>query len=173
MQRAGDRHTTLSSPVGELTIIARDMRISGIYFPDHAGRPEQDALGELVAPDSDMLLAASCDQLGEYFAGTRTTFALPTYLGGSEFQRRVWQLVATISYGQTMTYHQLASLLGAPGAAQSVGQAVRANPLSIVIPCHRVVGKAGLLRGYAGGVWRKQFLLELEESEEEKLARLF
>lgn len=173
MQRAGDRHAHVASPLGELTLIARDMRIAGIYFPDHAGRPDEAALGELVAPDSDMLLAAAGDQLGEYFAGERTCFDLPLYLAGSDFQRRVWQLVATIGYGCQMTYRQLAALLGMPGGAQSVGQAVRANPLSIVIPCHRVIGKAGLLRGYAGGVWRKQFLLELEESEEEKLARLF
>ncbi|MDO5726369.1 MAG: methylated-DNA--[protein]-cysteine S-methyltransferase [Bowdeniella nasicola] len=169
----GDRHTRLTSPVGELIIVARDMRISGVFFADHRTLPPPQALGEPIACDDDVLITAACDQLAEYFAGTRRTFALPTYAAGTVFQRRVWKLVSTISYGSTMTYRQLAALLGNAHAAQSIGQAVGANPLSIVIPCHRVIGADRQLRGYAGGVWRKQFLLELEEPEEERRARLF
>ena len=101
-------------------------------------------------------------QLAEYFAGGRTSFELATADGGDAFQRRVWELIDRIPYGRTATYGDLARELGEPGMAREVGAAVGANPLAIVRPCHRVVGKDGRLVGYAGGLQRKQFLLSLE-----------
>ncbi len=103
----------------------------------------------------------SSQQLEEYFGGSRHTFEVPSRLEGSEFQRRVWSVLEEIPYGETTTYGEIAARLGEP--AQAVGKAVGQNPLSIVVPCHRVIGKDGSLTGYAGGLKRKQFLLDLEE----------
>jgi methylated-DNA-[protein]-cysteine S-methyltransferase len=105
-------------------------------------------------------------QLSEYFAGGRTEFELATTIAGEEFQRRVWDLIDRIPYGQTTTYGEMAQELGNPAQAREVGAAVGRNPLSIVVPCHRVVGKDGKLTGYAGGLERKRFLLELEGAGE-------
>jgi methylated-DNA-[protein]-cysteine S-methyltransferase len=152
-------HTTVDSPVGELTLVASDGRLSGIYFPGHWTRPDRSSFG---AHDEDGFAEAE-RQLGEYFAGRRTAFDLPLADGdGDAFQRRVWELIDRIPYGRTTTYGDLARQLGEPGMAREVGAAVGANPLAIVRPCHRVVGKDGRLVGYAGGLGRKQFLLSLE-----------
>jgi methylated-DNA-[protein]-cysteine S-methyltransferase len=111
--------------------------------------------------------------LTDYLAGDRTDFDLPVGPRGDAAQHRVWRLLTTIPYGETVTYGELAATLADGTTAQEVGQAVGRNPLSIIVPCHRVVGKNGQLTGYAGGLKRKQFLLELEESSEVKAARLF
>ena len=108
-----------------------------------------------------------------YLAGERATFELKITLHGDDMQRRVWNLLTEIPYGDTVTYGELAAALADGTTAQEVGQAVGRNPVSIVVPCHRVVGKNGQLTGYAGGIKRKQFLLELEEPAEAKAARLF
>jgi methylated-DNA-[protein]-cysteine S-methyltransferase len=112
-------------------------------------------------------------QLSEYFAGERTVFTLPLAPHGDAFQLKVWELLRTIPYGQTRSYGQLARELGDPHLAQAVGYANGRNPISIVVPCHRVVGADGSLVGYAGGLERKRFLLELEEPPEAKAAKLF
>ena len=159
-------HTTYQSPIGELTLVGSAGRLSGVYFPHHWTRPDRTRFGPRVVAGFDVVT----EQLDEYFAGTRRDFDLDTAAEGDEFQRRVWALLAEIPYGQTRTYGELATELGDPFAARSVGAAVGSNPLSIVVPCHRVVGKDGALTGYAGGMKRKRFLLDLEQDQH---ARLF
>ena len=112
-------------------------------------------------------------QLNEYFVGDRRSFDVPVAPEGEEFQRRVWDLLLSIPYGQTRTYGDLARALGQPGMAQAVGGANARNPISIVIPCHRVVGASGALTGYAGGLAAKRFLLALEAPSAETGGRLF
>jgi methylated-DNA-[protein]-cysteine S-methyltransferase len=112
-------------------------------------------------------------QLGEYFAGTRREFDLELAPRGSAFERAVWRLLTKIPYGETRTYGQLAAELGDLGAAQAVGNANGWNPISIIVPCHRVIGASGGLTGYAGGTARKRFLLSLEEPPADEDGRLF
>jgi methylated-DNA-[protein]-cysteine S-methyltransferase len=151
-------HTTIDSPFGKLTLTAADGVLSGLYFPGHWYLPDRDAFG--VRSESGFEPARR--QLAEYFAGERTSFDLATATAGNEFQRRVWSLIDRIPYGQTTTYGEMARELGDPTLARKVGGAVGRNPLSVIVPCHRVVGKDGKLTGYAGGLERKRFLLDLE-----------
>ena len=154
-------HTTIQSPIGELILVAEDGTLSGVYFPGHWTRPDPATFGAR----SEQRLEQVEEQLAEYFAGERTRFELPTSARGDAFQRQVWDLIDRIPYGQTTTYGELASELGNPTLARMVGQAVGHNPLSVIVPCHRVVGKDGKLTGYAGGLQRKRFLLDLEASD--------
>jgi methylated-DNA-[protein]-cysteine S-methyltransferase len=151
-------HITIESPIGELTLVGSDGVLSGIYFPGHWHMPAPEVFGTRSEGGFERVQ----QQLGEYFAGERTEFELATTVTGEEFQRRVWELIDRIPYGQTTTYGEMAQELGDPALAREVGAAVGRNPLSIVVPCHRVVGKDGKLTGYAGGLERKRFLLELE-----------
>lgn len=156
------RWTVVSSPVGDLRIIARDDAISAIEFapfrPDPSGRP----LGERA--DDDALLVTAATQLNEYFARERREFDLPLAPHGSEFQKSVWAQLLKIAYGETASYGQIAKQLGKTNAAsRAVGLANGSNPIPIVIPCHRVIGADGSLTGYAGGLERKQLLLEIEQ----------
>jgi len=151
-------HTTIDSPVGELTLVARDGVLSGLYFPGHWHMPKADVFGSRAERGFETVE----EQLAQYFAGGRTGFELETAAAGDDFQRRVWELIDRIRYGETTTYGEMAWELGDPALAREVGSAVGRNPLSIVIPCHRVVGKEGQLTGYAGGLDRKRTLLELE-----------
>jgi methylated-DNA-[protein]-cysteine S-methyltransferase len=151
-------HTTIESPIGELTLVAESGVLSGLYFPGHWYMPDPDVFG--VRSERGFELAQ--EQLAEYFAGERTGFELETTASGSEFRRRVWEQIDRIPYGGTTTYGEIASELGDPALAREVGAAVGRNPLSVIVPCHRVVGKDGKLTGYAGGLERKRFLLELE-----------
>ena len=167
------RHAVIDSPLGELTLVAEGDALTDLYFRHHGYRPAAESLGERVDAKSDGLLAEAQTQLTDYLAGRRHGFNLPTRLNGDEAQRRVWHLLSTIPYGETITYGELAAAVADGTTAREVGQAVGRNPLSIVVPCHRVVGKNGQLTGYAGGLKRKQLLLELEEPSEVKAARLF
>ena len=167
------RHAVIDSPLGELTLVADDDALTGLYFRQHWYRPATDTFGERVDTESDHLFAKARTQLAEYLAGGRADFDLPIKLRGDDAQHRVWQLLITIPYGETVTYGDLAAALADGTTAQEVGQAVGRNPLSIIVPCHRVVGRNGQLTGYAGGLKHKQFLLELEEPSEVKAARLF
>jgi methylated-DNA-[protein]-cysteine S-methyltransferase len=155
-------HNIIDSPIGELTLVARDGVLSGIYFPGHWHMPAPEVFGTR----SERGFEPAQRQLGEYFAGERTEFELTTTIAGDEFQRRVWALIDRIPYGQTTTYGEMAEELGDLALARNVGGAVGRNPLSIITPCHRVVGKDGKLTGYAGGLERKRFLLELEGAGE-------
>jgi methylated-DNA-[protein]-cysteine S-methyltransferase len=151
-------HTVVDSPLGPLTLRAHDGVLSGLYMAEHRHGPPADALG---TPDPDGLPAVR-EQLAAYFAGERTSFDVPLDLRGTAFQQRVWAELLAIPYGGTRTYGELAAALGAPAASRAVGLANGRNPVSIVVPCHRVVGASGSLTGYAGGVERKRALLDLE-----------
>ena len=167
------RHTAIDSPLGELTLAADGDTLTGLYFRHHWYAPAPDALGRYVEPVTDDLFRRAIDQLREYFGGERTQFDLPIAMVGDPRQRRVWELLADIGYGRTKTYGELAAELGDGTTAYEVGQAVGRNPLSIVVPCHRVVGKDGALTGYAGGLKRKRFLLDLEAPAPAAAGRLF
>ena len=151
-------HAIFDSPVGELTLVATGGALTGVYFPDHKRRPDPANFGPRAAAGFD----AAIVQLDEYFRGRRKTFDLDLAPRGDTFQLRVWELLRQIPFGETRSYGQLAAELGAPGLARAVGAANGRNPLSVIVPCHRVVGADGSLVGYAGGLERKRFLLELE-----------
>lgn len=162
-------HAVVDTPVGELAMVGDGRALSGLYFPDHARHPGVDTFG----PRDDGAFADAREQLAEYFAGTRTAFDLVLAPRGNDFQVRVWRLLTTIPYGRTRSYGQLAAQLGDPGLARAVGSANGRNPISIVVPCHRVVGHDGSLTGYAGGLERKAFLLELEQPAGARVPTLF
>lgn len=151
-------HNSIESPIGELTLVNADGVLAGLYFPGHWYMPDPDAFGVR----SERGFERAEGQLSEYFSGARTEFELETAAAGDAFQSEVWKLIARIPYGETTTYGGMAAALGDPTLARRVGGAVGRNPLSLVVPCHRVVGKDGKLTGYAGGLERKRFLLELE-----------
>ena len=113
-------------------------------------------------PGREPPIERAAKQIGEYFAGCRRRFELPLHPAGTDLQRRVWETLLQIPHGVTWTYGQVAAAIGRPRAARPVGRAVGANPIAVVIPCHRVVGSSGTLTGYGGGLWRKQRLLDLE-----------
>jgi methylated-DNA-[protein]-cysteine S-methyltransferase len=167
------RHAVIDTALGDITLVATDDALVGIYFPQHWVGAERAALGEEARVSEDPLLAESATQLREYLAGERRSFDVVISAKGDEFQQRVWALLKEIPFGETTTYGELAEQFGSRLLARKVGQAVGYNPLSIVIPCHRVVGKDGKLTGYAGGLTRKQFLLDLEEPATKKAGRLF
>jgi methylated-DNA-[protein]-cysteine S-methyltransferase len=167
------RHTVIDSPLGELTLTADGDNLTGVYFQHHWHPPTTAALGRCVQSAADELFRRASEQLHDYLAGDRTHFDLPTAAVGDPRQRRIWALLTDINYGQTRTYGELAAELADGTTAYEVGQAVGRNPLSIVVPCHRVVGKDGALTGYAGGLKRKRFLLDLEEPAPAACGRLF
>lgn len=167
------RHAVIDSPLGDLTLVADDDALIGVYFRHHWYRPSAETFGPQVDARDDALLSAAQSQLDAYLAGDRADFAIPTRTHGDELQRRIWNRLTSIPYGETVTYGELAEELADGTTAQQVGAAVGRNPVSIVIPCHRVVGKDGKLTGYAGGLQRKKFLLDLEEPAEVRAARLF
>lgn len=153
-------HTKLTTCLGELTVVREDGALTGLYFPRHWPRPDRTAFG----PRADAGFEDVAHQLAEYLAGDRSVFELPLKANGTDFDRRVWELIAEIPYGQTTTYGDLARDLGAGTDPRDVGAAVGRNPLSIVIPCHRVIGSTGKLTGYAGGLERKRALLQIEHA---------
>jgi methylated-DNA-[protein]-cysteine S-methyltransferase len=167
------RHAVIESPLGELTLVAENDALIGLYFRHHWYRPADPTPGPRVDAASDELLATVQLQLIDYLAGRRTDFDVPIALCGDETTQRIWQLLTKIPYGRTVTYGELAAVLADGTTAQQVGRAVGGNPVSVIVPCHRVVGSNGQLTGYAGGLKRKQLLLELEEPTEAKAARLF
>ncbi|WP_460854086.1 methylated-DNA--[protein]-cysteine S-methyltransferase [Nocardioides montaniterrae] len=154
----------MRSPIGPLRIVEHSGAITAIEFSpfiDQSGRPK----GERA--DDAPLLRAAVDQLTAYFAGELTTFDLPLEPYGSPFQQAVWAELVKIDYGQTASYGEIAARLGKTNAAsRAVGVANGANPIPIVIPCHRVIGADGTLTGYAGGIERKQTLLDLERTDQ-------
>jgi methylated-DNA-[protein]-cysteine S-methyltransferase len=153
--------TVMSSPVGDLRIVERDGAITAIEFSpfrDHDGRPRGDR------DDDNAVLAEAVRQLRAYFDRDLKEFSLPLAPDGSDFQKAVWGQLLEIGYGDTASYGQIAHRLGKSNAAsRAVGLANGSNPIPIVIPCHRVIGADGTLTGYAGGIERKQALLEIEQ----------
>lgn len=142
----------ISSPLGNIRISSREGCLSELKFTD------EETDGEIF----DQVLLSTVQQLEEYFAGERKTFDMPIGLGGTDFQRKVWLEVNKIPFGQTTTYMKISQKLGKPGAIRAVGAAIGANPILVILPCHRVLGSDGSLTGYAGGLDRKKALLELE-----------
>lgn len=153
----------LDSPIGRLRLTATDRGLAGVHMEDHAhvppGEPEGTEASGAAVPE---VIAVAREQLHEYFAGTRTTFDVPLDPRGTDFQHRVWERLAAIPYGQSRSYGQLAAELGDPHLTRAVGTANGRNPISIIVPCHRVIGADGSLTGYGGGIERKLFLLRLE-----------
>lgn len=156
-------HTVIDSEIGPLTLVAEDGAIMGLYMHLQRHRPGDDRLGERDRRGRESEpFKTLADQLDAYFAGELTRFDVPLAPRGSEFQQRVWAALQEIPYGETESYGQLAERIGSPNAARAVGLANGKNPISIVIPCHRVVGSGGNLTGYGGGLDRKKQLLDLE-----------
>jgi methylated-DNA-[protein]-cysteine S-methyltransferase len=157
---------SMKSPVGPLRLIATERALTAIYLPNHRGAPELEA-----RPSKDLpVLVATQRQLEEYFAGERHAFELPLEPSGTAFQQTVWKGLREIPPGTTWTYAALARHIGHEGSARAVGAANAKNPLSIVVPCHRVVGSNGTLTGYAGGLPAKQWLLEHEVAHGPRLS---
>jgi methylated-DNA-[protein]-cysteine S-methyltransferase len=157
------RHHHVPSPVGELLLVADDMdRLCGLYLPDHRHGPAP-APGRHQAGG---VIDAAATQVSEYFAGDRQVFDLPLALAASPFQERVWEVLRTIPYGATTSYGQMATDLALPPASsRAVGAANGRNPISIIVPCHRVIGASGALTGYGGGLPAKRYLLDHEARE--------
>ncbi len=152
-------YTYFDSPLGRMTLQANESGLLGAWFETETTMPE--VLGQYS--ETCPILMTTARQLGEYFAGQRRQFDLPLAASGTPFQRSVWQALCTIPYGETRSYLQLAETIGNPKAVRAVGLANGRNPISIIVPCHRVIGKSGQLTGYAGGVERKAQLLALEK----------
>ena len=156
----GTVHTVLATSLGELTVVREDGGLAGLYFPRHWPRPDRTSFGLRVSAGFEEVAR----QLDEYLAGDRSAFDLPIVASGGEFDRRIWDLISQVPYGQTTTYGDLARRLGPGTDPRDVGAAVGRNPLCIIIPCHRVIGSTGKLTGYAGGLSRKRALLEIEHA---------
>lgn len=152
------RFRVVDSPVGPLTLVSQEGRLVGLYQDGQRYRPADGEFGDR----DDSGFASLVEQLEAYFAGGLQRFDVELGPRGTQFQRRVWQALSEVPYGRTVSYGWLAESLGSPRAVRAVGAANGRNPISIVVPCHRVVGASGSLTGYAGGVDRKRWLLELE-----------
>jgi methylated-DNA-[protein]-cysteine S-methyltransferase len=164
----------VETPIDPLTLIAAGGALVGVRFASGRGRRWFRGEEEIPVDDAHPVLVRARQQLTEYFSGARRGFDLPLLLAdGDDFRRAVWAELRNIPYGSTVSYADVAARIGDRRLAQSVGQAVGANPLPIVIPCHRVVGSDGSLTGFGGGLDRKRFLLELEEPADLVAARLF
>ncbi|MGQ5638283.1 MULTISPECIES: methylated-DNA--[protein]-cysteine S-methyltransferase [unclassified Streptomyces] len=152
-------HTVIDSPYGPLTLVADDDGVlCGLYMTDQRHRPPEETFGSR----DDTPFAEAEEQLSAYFTGELTQFTLQLRLHGTPFQRRVWDQLSRIPYGETRSYGELAEALGNPKASRAVGLANGRNPIGIIIPCHRVVGANGDLTGYGGGLDRKRRLLDFE-----------
>jgi methylated-DNA-[protein]-cysteine S-methyltransferase len=154
-------YTTIASPIGELLLVGDERALCGLYMQqgrrparvDRRWRPDGSPFSETVG------------ELREYFDGRRRQFETPLAMHGSEFERRVWEALREIPYGETVSYGELARSLGQPSAARAVGLANGRNPIAVIVPCHRVIGADGSLTGYGGGLERKRALLELEAGQ--------
>ena len=160
--------TLMQSPVGTLTLVARGERLAAVLWEEE--RENRVRLGELHRDDRCPVLLDTARQLGEYFAGTRRHFDLALDFAGTPFQREVWEALLTIPFGETRSYGDIARQIGNPSAVRAVGAANGRNPISIIAPCHRVIGASGNLTGFAGGLQAKQYLLALEGRESLALA---
>jgi len=152
------------SPVGRLTLVGSDDGLAAVLWEND--RPARVRLTIDAEDDRHPILVEAERQLREYFEGRRTSFALPIDPAGTAFQQKVWQALLTIPFGETRSYAQVARQVGNPTAVRAVGAANGRNPLSIVAPCHRVIGSNGALTGFAGGLETKKYLLSMENSRQ-------
>lgn len=159
---AGMQFRSMDSPVGLITLAGLDGRLQHLRMEDQTYEPNRDGW-----ESDDTAFPDAVEQLTAYFAGTLTEFELDLQFGGTVFQRRVWEALLNIPYGQTRTYGEIARQVGAPTAFRAVGLANGHNPIGIIVPCHRVIGANGSLTGYGGGLNRKRALLDMERSRSE------
>ena len=148
-------YKTINSPVGPLTLTEHDGALCGLEFGEVS-------FEKAAVPGDSPLLRQAEKELGEYFAGERKVFTVPVSLSGTDFQLKVWHALADIPFGEVCSYGDIAKAIGSPKACQAVGGANHRNPVSIIIPCHRVIGSDNSLTGYGGGLFIKEFLLKLE-----------
>jgi len=153
----------MASPVGLLKLVAHDTALVAVLWENED--PKRVRLAELVEDKKHPILLETQKQLNEYFSGQRQVFDLPLDFEGTEFQQKVWQALLTIPFGETRSYKQIAEQLGNVKAVRAVGAANGKNPISIIAPCHRVVGTSGKLVGFAGGLENKEILLKLESNQ--------
>lgn len=151
----------MDSPVGRLKLVASDNGLAAILWQND--RPSRVRLGELIEDERHPVLVETARQLGEYFAGKRKTFSVALDMRGTRFQKDVWEALLAIPFGETRSYADLAKRLRNPQATRAVGAANGRNPISIIVPCHRVIGSSGKLTGFAGGLDIKALLLDLEQ----------
>jgi len=158
-------YSSIKSPINDLLLVADASALTGLYFVgcDHIPAASR----HWALNPKHPVLQQAAKQLREYFAGKRTEFSLPLHLAGTDFQQKIWREIARIPYGETVSYSDLAKRAGAPKAIRAVGTTTGRNPVSIMIPCHRVVRKNGGMGGFAGGLERKRHLLEFENSDME------
>ncbi|WLG24104.1 methylated-DNA--[protein]-cysteine S-methyltransferase [Pseudomonas sp. FP1154] len=161
-------YKTIPSPVGQLILVARDTKLAAILWENE--RLNRVRLGPLEEDSQHPVLKETERQLMEYFAGQRRRFDLALDFAGTDFQVRVWQALLSIPFGETRSYRDIAIQIGQPTAVRAVGAANGRNPISIIAPCHRVIGTSGSLTGFAGGLAAKQFLLSLEGQQTLQLA---
>jgi methylated-DNA-[protein]-cysteine S-methyltransferase len=154
----------IDSPVGKLKLVASDKGLVAVLWEDD--EPSRVRLGEMVADERHSILLDAERQLEEYFAGNRKTFSVALDMRGTSFQRNVWEALLAIPFGETRSYGQLAKQLGNSKAMRAVGAANGRNPISIIVPCHRVIGSSGKLTGFAGGLETKARLLGLENTSQ-------
>lgn len=162
------RYRSMDSPVGKLTLAGTAGRLRHLRMVDQTYEPSR--IG--WEPD-DAAFPEAVDQLEQYFGGERQEFELELDLVGTAFQRRVWEALLTIPYGETRSYGQIAAQLDAPGASRAVGLANGHNPIGIIVPCHRVIGANGSLTGYGGGLDKKRALLDMERHKASPIPTLF
>lgn len=151
---------TMKSPLGVLTLVAGGRGLAAVLWENDD--PKRVRLGALSEGENHPVLIEAERQLAEYFAGKRRTFSLAFDFAGTEFQKEVWRALCTIPFGETRSYARIAAQIGRPKAVRAVGAANGRNPVSIIVPCHRVIGSGGELTGFAGGLKAKEFLLRLE-----------
>lgn len=155
-------HKKMKSPVGELTLIASKKGLAGVHWP--YDDPQRAPISTSIESNDHPVLLEAEKQLTEYFEKKRTTFTLELDFIGTPFQKKTWEALLTIPFGETRTYGQIAKQIGSPDAVRAVGMAANKNPISIIAPCHRVIGHSGKLVGFGGGLENKSFLLRLEDS---------
>jgi methylated-DNA-[protein]-cysteine S-methyltransferase len=157
----------MKSPVGVLTLIASADGLRAVIFENDQAEPEcRPILRSLKVSDRQPVVAKTRAQLSEYFAGERSKFDIPLIMDGTPFQKLAWKALLTIPYGKTISYGEQARRLGDAAKARAVGGANSRNPISIIVPCHRVIGKSGALTGFGGGLGTKEFLLNLERKSQ-------
>jgi methylated-DNA-[protein]-cysteine S-methyltransferase len=159
---------TVESPIGPLTLAGVDGRLQHLRMVDQTYEPTRTGWER-----NDEAFDPAVEQLEDYFAGTLMEFDLELDMVGTEFQRRVWEALLTIPYGETRSYGQIAAQIGSAGASRAVGLANGHNPISVIVPCHRVIGANGSLTGYGGGLERKKQLLDMEKNRVSPVATLF
>lgn len=162
-------YKAIHSPVGELKLVASDKALVAVLWENDS--PERVPFDALVKLTAHPILTETERQLGEYFAGKRKSFSVALDLRGTSFQRSIWEALLTIPFGETRSYGDLARKLGNPQAARAVGAASGRNPISIIVPCHRLVGSTGKLTGFAGGLDAKSRLLAIESKKHSSLPR--